>query len=112
MQADDDGIVMIEDMQKLEKMSTMFQGYCNELVVFGSNFAGFDVKLIQKFLFEESREHGQQPTFTVKKSGKYPCIKTEHSKISGCVAILFTWIQLEKFFQSLWCFRTKRFLSL
>ena len=46
-------------------------------MVFGFSSAGYDTKLIKKYLFKELCEHDQQP-FTVKKSGKYPCIKTKY----------------------------------
>ena len=61
---------MSKGMKRLEKLYKKFEAYCKELVVFGFNYAGYDVKFIKKFLFKELCEHGQQPTFTVKKSGK------------------------------------------
>ena len=79
---------MSEGMKRLEKLYKMFEAYCKELIVFGFNSAGYDVKLIKKFLFKELCEHGQQPTFTVKKSGKYPCIKTKHLKFLNVLQFL------------------------
>ena len=67
-------------MKSLENFYGKFEGYCKELAVFGFNSAGYDIKLIKKYLFKELCEHGEQPNFTVKKAGKYPCIKTEHLK--------------------------------
>ena len=66
----DDDNVMSEGMKRLEKLHQKFEAYCKELVVFGFNSAGYDVKVIKKFLFKELCVHGQQPTFTVKKSGR------------------------------------------
>ena len=70
VEMDDDDNVVSEGMKRLEKLHKKFEAYCKELVVFGFNSAGYDVKLIKKFLFKELCEHGQQPTFTVKKSRK------------------------------------------
>ena len=80
--------------------------------MFGFNSAGYDVKLIKKFLFKEMCEHGQEPTFTVKKAGKYPCIKTEQLKFMDIFQFLAPGYSLKSFFQSLWCFRAKGFLSI
>ena len=84
----DNDDVTSEGMKKLDKPYKRFEAYCKELVVFGFNSAGYDIKLIKKFLFKELCEHGQQPTFTVKKSGKYPCIKTEHLKFLDVLQFL------------------------
>ena len=80
VQMNNDDNVMSEGMEKFKKLYKMFEAYCKELVVFGFNSAGYEVKLSKKFLFKELCEHWRQPTFTVKKSGKYPCIKTEYLK--------------------------------
>ena len=56
--------------------------------MFGFNSVGYDVKLIKKFLFKELRKRGQKPTFTVKKAGKYQCIKTEHLKFIDILQFL------------------------
>ena len=72
METGDVGNVMSEDMKKLEKLFKKFEAYCKDLVVFGFNSAGDDMKLIKKFLFKELCEHGQQPSFTVKKIWKLP----------------------------------------
>ena len=85
---DNDDNVTSEGMKRLEKLYKRFEAYCKELVVFGFNSARYDIKLIKKFLFKELCEHGQQPTFTVKKSGKYPCIKTEHLKFLDVLQFL------------------------
>ena len=85
---DNEDNVTSEGMKRLEKLYKRFEAYCKELVVFGFNSARYDIKLIKKFLFKELCEHGQQPTFTVKKSGKYPCIKTEHLKFLDVLQFL------------------------
>ena len=69
------------------------------MVVFGFTFAGYDIKLIKKHLFKELCEHGQQPTFTVKKSGKYPCIKTDHLKFLDVLQFLAPGYNLKSFFK-------------
>ena len=46
------------------------------------------IKLIKKYLFKELCEHGEEPNFTVKKAGKYPCIKTEHLKFMDILQFL------------------------
>ena len=56
--------------------------------MFGFNSAGYDVKLVKKFLFKELRKRGQKPTFTVKKAGRYQCIKTEHLKFMDILQFL------------------------
>ena len=35
------------------------------------------IKLIKKYLFKELCKRDESPSFTVKKVGKYPCIKSE-----------------------------------
>ena len=47
-------------MKSWKNLFGKFEGYCEELVVFGFISAGYDVKLIKKFLFKELCEHGQQ----------------------------------------------------
>ena len=48
-----------EGMKKLDKLYKRFEAYCKELVVFGFNSAGYDIKLIKKFLVKELCERGQ-----------------------------------------------------
>ena len=81
LEMDENGGPTSKHMKSLENLCGKFEGYCKELAVFGFNSAGYDIKLIKKYLFKELCEHGQQPTFTVKKAGKYPCIKTEYCKV-------------------------------
>ena len=69
--------------------------------MFGFNSAGYDVKLIKKFLFKELCKHGEQPNFTVKKAGKYPCIKTEHLKFMDILQFLAPGYNLKSFFKAL-----------
>ena len=79
-------------MKSLENLYGKFKGYCKELAEFGFNSAGYDIKLIKKFLFKELCEHGQQPTFTVIKAGKYPCIKDWTLEIHGHFAVFSRWL--------------------
>ena len=104
---DDDDVKMDNDdnptnegMKKLDKQNKRFEAYCKELVVFGFNSAGYDIKLIKKFLFKELCEHGQQPNFTVKKSGKYPCIKSESLKFLDVLQFLAPGYNLKSFFKA------------
>ena len=77
-----------------------FEGYYKVLAVFGFNSAGYDVKLIKKFLLKELCEHGQQPYFTVKKAGKYPCIKTEYLKFMDILQFSASGYDLKSFFKA------------
>ena len=59
LEMNENGGVSSKQMKLLENLFGKFEGYCKELVVFGFNSAGYDVKLIKKFLFEELCQHGQ-----------------------------------------------------
>ena len=96
---DNDDNATNEGMKKLDKLYKKFQACCKELVVFGFSSAGYDIKLIKKHLFKELCEHGHQPTFTVKKSGKYPCIKTDHLKFLDVLQFLASGYNLKSFFK-------------
>ena len=87
-------------MKSLESLFGKFKGYCKELAVFGFNSAGYDIKLIKKYLFKELCEHGEQPNFTVKKSGKYPCMKTEDLKFMDIFQFLHPGYNLRSFFKA------------
>ena len=100
VEMDNDDNVTSEGTKRLEKLYKSFEAYCKELVVFGFNSAWYDIKLIKKFLFKEICEHGQQPTLTVKKSGKYSCIKTEHLKFLDVLQFLAPGYNLKYFFKA------------
>ena len=68
--------------------------------MFGFNSAGYDIKLIKKHLFKELCKHGEQPNFTVRKAGKYPCIKTEHLKFMDILQFLAPGYNLKSFFKA------------
>ena len=93
-------------MKLLENLVGKFEGYCKELAVFGFNSAGYDVKLIKKFLFKELCEHSQQPVwttsvnFTVKKAGMYSCIRTEHLEFMDILQFLAPGYNLKSFFKA------------
>ena len=95
-----DDNVMNKGMKKLDKLYKKFEAYCKELVVFAFNSAGYGIKLIKKHLFKELCQNGQQSTFTVKKSGKYPCIKTEHLKFLDVLQLLAPGYNLKSFFKA------------
>ena len=71
LEMDENGGFTSKHMKSLENLYGKFEGYCEELAVFGFNSARYDIKLIKKYLFKELWEHGEQPNFTVKKAGKY-----------------------------------------
>ena len=100
VEMDNDDNVTSESMKKIDKLYKRFEAYCKELVVFGFSSSGYDIKLIKKHLFKELCEHGQQPTFTVKKSGKYPCIKTDHLKFLDVLRFLSPGYNLKSFFKA------------
>ena len=101
IEMDENGGLTSKHMKSLENLFGKFEGYCKELAVFGFNFAGYDIKLIKKYLFKELCEHGEQPNFTVKKAGKYPCIKTEHLKFMDILQFLAFFLYcLKSFFKS------------
>ena len=88
LEMDENGGITSKRLKLLENLVGKFEDYCKELAVFGFNSDGYDVKLIKKFLFKELCKHGEQPNFTVKKAGKYPCIKTEHLKFMDILQFL------------------------
>ena len=98
-------------MKLLKNLFEKFEGYCEELAVFGFNSAGYEVKLIKKFLFKELCEHGQQPNFTVKKAGKYPCIKTEYLKFMDILQFLAPGYNLKSFSKAFEVTKQKGFFS-
>ena len=109
VELDNDDNVMSEGMKRLEKLYKRFEAHCKELIVFGFNSAGYNIKLIKKFLFKELCEHGEQPTFTVKKSRKYPCIKTEHLKFLDVLQFLAPGYNLKSFFKAFGVTKQKGF---
>ena len=94
-------IVSTTLLKELENVSDRFESYCKELPVFGFSSAGYDIKLIKKYLFKELCKWDESPSFTVKKSGKYPCIKSESFKFLNILQFSSPRIQFEKFLQSL-----------
>ena len=93
-----DGGISSTRMKSLENLFKKFEDYCKELAVFGFNSARCDIKLIKKYLFKELCKHRQQPNFTVKKAGKYPCIKTERLKFMDILQFLAPGYNLKSFF--------------
>ena len=100
VEMDNDDNVTSEGMKKLDKLYKKFEAYCKELAVFGFNSSGYDIKLIKTYLFKELCEHGEQLSFTVKKSRKYPCIKTEHLKFLDVLQFLAPGYNLKSFFKA------------
>ena len=100
VEMDNDDNVISESMKKLDKLYKKFEVYCKEFVVFGFNSSGYDIKLIKKHLFKELCKRGESPSFTVKKSGKYPCIKTDHLKFLDVLQFLAPGYNLKSFFKA------------
>ena len=84
-------------LEELENVNARFESYCRELPVFGFNSAGYDIKLIKKYLFKELCKRDESPSFTVKKSGKYPCIKSESLKVLDILQFLAPGYNLKSF---------------
>ena len=100
LELDENGGVSRKRMKSLENLFKKLEDYCKKLAVFGFNSAGYDIKLIKKYMFKELCKHGQQPNFTVKKAGKYPCIKTEHLKFMDILQFLAPRYNLKSFFKA------------
>ena len=109
LEMDENGGLTSKHMKSLENLHGKFEGYCKELAVFGFNSAGYDIKLIKKYLFKELCEHGGQPNFTVKKAGKYLCIKTEHLKFMDILQFLSSGYNLKSFFKAFGVTKQKGF---
>ena len=109
LEMDQNGGLTSKHMKSLENLFGKFEGYCKELAVFGFNSAGYDIKLIKKYLFKELCEHGEQSNFTVKKAGKYPCIKTEHLKFMDILQFLAPGYNLKSFFKAFGVSKQKGF---
>ena len=97
LEMDENGGLTSKHMKKLDELCKKFEAYCKELAVYGFNSARYDIKLIRKYLFKELCEHDQQPNFTVRKAGKYPCIKTEHLKFMDILQFLAPGYNLRSF---------------
>ena len=100
LEMDENGGLTSKDMNSLESLFGKFEGYCIELAAFAFNSARYDIKLIKTYLFKELCEHGEQPNFTVKKDGKYPCIKNEHLKFMDILQFLAPGYNLKSFFKA------------
>ena len=100
LEMDENGGLTSKHMKSLENLFGKFERYCKVLAVFGFNSAGYDIKLIKKYLFKELCEHGEQPNFTVKKARKYPCIKTEDLKFMVILQFLAPGYNLKSFFKA------------
>ena len=87
-------------LKELENVSARFEWYCRELPVFGFNSAGHDIKLIKKYLFKELCRWDESPSFTFKKTGKYPCIKSESLKFLDILQFLAPGYNLKSFFKA------------
>ena len=79
--------------------------------MFGFDSAGYDIKLIKKYLFKELCKHREQPNFTVKKAVKYPCIKTKHLKFMDILEFLAPGYNLKSFFNAFGVSEQKGFFS-
>ena len=112
LEMDENGGVSSKRLKLLENLFEKFEGYCEELAVFGFNSAGYDIKLIKKHPFKELCKHGEQPNFTVKKAGKYPRIKTEHLKFMDILQFLAPGYNLKSFCKAFGVSEQKGFFSI
>ena len=97
----DEKVVSTKLLKELESVDLKFESYCMESLVFGFNSAGYDVKLVMKYLFKELCRWGESPSFTVKKGGKYPCIKTSNLKFLDILQFLAPGYNLKSFFKAI-----------
>ena len=95
----DGKVVSTKLLKELESVNLRFDSYCMELPVFGFNSAGYDVKLVKKSLFKELCRRGESPSFTLKKGGKYQCIKTPSLKFLDILQFLVPGYNLKSFFK-------------
>ena len=109
LEMDENGGLTSKHVKSLDNLYGKFEGYCKELAVFGFNSAGYDIKLIKKYLFKKLCEHSQQPSFTVKKAGKYPCIKTEYFKFIDILQFLVPSYNLKSFYKAFCVSKQKGF---
>ena len=69
-----------DEMKRLVHAMHRLEVYCKELPILGFSSASYDINLIRSHLFKVLSEFGEATMFTVKKSSKYQCIKTNHFK--------------------------------
>ena len=100
LEMDENGGLLSKHMKSLENLYGKFEGYSKELAVFGFNSVRYNIKLIKRYLFKELCEYDQQPFFTVKKYGKYPCIKTDYFKFMDILQFLAPGYNLKSFFKT------------
>ena len=93
-------IVFATLLKELKNVSARFESYCRELPVFLFNSARYDFKLIKKYLFKELCKRDESPSFTVKKAGKYPCIKSESLKFLDILQFLAPGYNLKPCFKA------------
>ena len=62
-------------------------------------------------MFKELCKYGQQPNFTVKKAGKYSCIKSEHLQFMDILQFLAPGYDLKSFFKAFGVIEQKGFFS-
>ena len=98
-------IVFTMLLKELENVSARFESYCRELPVFGFNSAGYDIKLIKKYLFKELCKRDESPSFTVKKAGK-----SESLKFLDILQFLADGYNLKSFFKAFDANEEKGFL--
>ena len=106
---DDDMDLMLDDdteevetdrMKKLSELKQKLEDYCKELAVLGFNSSSYDINLLYRYLFQALIEHQEQPKFTVKKSSRYPCIKSEHLKFMDVLQFMAPGYNLKAFFKA------------
>ena len=98
----DDDVEEVETdrMKKLSELKQKLEDYCKELAILGFNSSSYDINLIRRYLFQALIEHQEQPKFTVKKSSRYPCIKSEHLKFMDVLQFMAPGYNLKAFFKA------------
>ena len=106
----DDGMdLMLDDdveeaetdrMKKLSELKQKLEDYCKELAILAFNSLSYDINLIRRYLFQALIEHQEQPKFTIKKSFRYPCIKSEHLKFMNVLQFMAPGYNLKAFLKA------------
>ena len=65
-------VISTTSLKELENVSARFESCCRDLPVFGFISAGYDIKLIKKYLFKELCRRDEPPSFTVKRLESIP----------------------------------------
>ena len=98
----DDAVEEVETdrMKRLSELKQKLEDYCKEAAVLGFNSSSYDINLIRHYPFQALIKHQEQPKFTVKKSSRYSCIKSEHLKFMDVLQFMAPGYNLKAFFKA------------